>query len=827
MSFREGYAKKLGVATFMGSWNAATNTPSLQSGIGAKGEYYVVSVAGSTLLDGVSTWEYGDQVRFNGSTWERLDTADSESLIIDEHTAAFYESKEPTGHADITKSTLAFDEATRTLSISPSQTSFDIWVRGKKITISSTLTKQIPNTSGSYFFVIDSTGALDYRQTFDITILTELVYTAYVYWNADDGKATSFGEERHGISMDGTTHGYLHSTRGTQLVSGASIGYTVGDGSLSSHAQISISDCQLRDEDIRADVRHSATPSVKWEQILSPTAKIPVYYRNGSYWTKAVATDYPIKQGTSRAQYNKFTASWSAVDADADGNFLVSYIFGTTNINEPIISLLGQDQYTSVEDAKARAAWSKVSFGDLPAQEMKLLYILIYETSSAFSNTPKAAIKDVLDLRFGADREVSATSFNTAHSNLSGLGLDDHVQYLPVSGIRGMSGDLDMNSNDITEVNSLNGITSTEIGYLSGIQSSVQTQISSKEPSITAGTTEQYWRGDKSWQTLDKSAVGLGNVPNVDATARANHTGTQTASTISDFTLAVQAVTLDAAKIGSGTVSNTEFGYLDGVTSSIQTQLGGKEPSITAGTTAQYYRGDKTFQTLNAAAVTNTPAGTIAATTVQAAINELGTEKQPVGNYITDLTGDVTASGPGSAAATLSNSGVAAGTYDRVTVDAKGRVTAGAVTTLFYVTSSPFSTPSSTYTTVTGLTSASLAAGLYRFYFTGQASSASLNSGVGVRIATVSAPMTTVTVKWNISQGGDGTAHDFEYDQLSPLTNVTSASVSAAGTNFAVNGSGVFRVSAPGTVAIQFRSETNGTTSVLAADSVFVIESIV
>ena len=59
---------------------------------------------------------------------------------------------------------------------------------------------------------------------------------------------------------------------------------------------------------------------------------------------------------------------------------------------------------------------------------------------------------------------------------------------------------------------------------------------SGTEPAITPGTTAQYWRGDKTWQTLDKTAVGLSNVPNVDATARANHTGTQTASTISDFT---------------------------------------------------------------------------------------------------------------------------------------------------------------------------------------------------------------------------------------------------------------------------------------------------
>lgn len=34
------------------------------------------------------------------------------------------------------------------------------------------------------------------------------------------------------------------------------------------------------------------------------------------------------------------------------------------------------------------------------------------------------------------------------------------------------------------------------------------------EPTITAGTTAQYWRGDKSWQTLDKTAIGLNNVTN-------------------------------------------------------------------------------------------------------------------------------------------------------------------------------------------------------------------------------------------------------------------------------------------------------------------------
>ena len=40
---------------------------------------------------------------------------------------------------------------------------------------------------------------------------------------------------------------------------------------------------------------------------------------------------------------------------------------------------------------------------------------------------------------------------------------------------------------------------------------------------------------------------------------------------------------IDAAKIGDGSVSNTEFQRLDGVSSDIQTQLDGKQASLTFG----------------------------------------------------------------------------------------------------------------------------------------------------------------------------------------------------------------------------------------------------
>lgn len=42
---------------------------------------------------------------------------------------------------------------------------------------------------------------------------------------------------------------------------------------------------------------------------------------------------------------------------------------------------------------------------------------------------------------------------------------------------------------------------------LAGLVSDVGTALSGKEPIIAAGTSAQYWRGDKSWQTLDADVV--------------------------------------------------------------------------------------------------------------------------------------------------------------------------------------------------------------------------------------------------------------------------------------------------------------------------------
>ena len=88
------------------------------------------------------------------------------------------------------------------------------------------------------------------------------------------------------------------------------------------------------------------------------------------------------------------------------------------------------------------------------------------------------------------------------------------------------------------------------------ISNATQTALNAKENTITAGTISQYYRGDKTFQTLDKSAVGLSNVADVDTTNASNiASGTLSDSRLSSavtkqgntFNGASQLVQLDAS----------------------------------------------------------------------------------------------------------------------------------------------------------------------------------------------------------------------------------------------------------------------------------------
>lgn len=163
--------------------------------------------------------------------------------------------------------------------------------------------------------------------------------------------------------------------------------------------------------------------------------------------------------------------------------------------------------------------------------------------------------------------------------------------------------------------------TSAELGFVSGVTSAIQTQLSGKQPTVTGAITTVT----NSNLTVSRAVVSdssgkidispttsaeLAFVSGVTSAIQDQLNGKQAtvtggASSITSANLAVnRALTSDASgKVAVSATTDTELGFVSGVTSAIQTQLSGKEPSITSGTTSQYWRGDKSFQTINKADV--------------------------------------------------------------------------------------------------------------------------------------------------------------------------------------------------------------------------------
>lgn len=118
---------------YQGTWNAATNTPTLTSSVGTKGYYYVVSTAGSTNLNGITDWNIGDMAVFNGAVWEQIDNTDAVTSV-NGYTGAVVLSYTDVGAASAAqgaKADTALQTVTSTdgsVTIVPSSTSVDLSV---------------------------------------------------------------------------------------------------------------------------------------------------------------------------------------------------------------------------------------------------------------------------------------------------------------------------------------------------------------------------------------------------------------------------------------------------------------------------------------------------------------------------------------------------------------------------------------------------------------------------------------------------------------------------------------------------------------------------
>jgi len=135
------------------------------------------------------------------------------------------------------------------------------------------------------------------------------------------------------------------------------------------------------------------------------------------------------------------------------------------------------------------------------------------------------------------------------------------------------------------------------------------------------------------------------------------------------------------------------------------------------------------------------------------------------------------------------------------------------------------SVASVTPTTITELTSVSLATGFYELTAHLLWQSTSTLTGVGFRVQQVTAALGIIHLNWAIAQAANGTDRNFEYQQVLSADDIFAIAALTANANFTAKGFGIIEVTTAGTIAIQLRSE-GGTSVSIRPGSIMILKKV-
>jgi len=194
-------------------------------------------------------------------------------------------------------------------------------------------------------------------------------------------------------------------------------------------------------------------------------------------------------------------------DVSVDGTTLDNHVANTSNPHATTYTQVGADAAGSAAAAQAYAIQRANHTGTQLAS-----------TISDFASTVLATVLTGLSLATNA----AITASDTVLGALGKLQkqITDHLADTsnPHATTKTQVGLSNVDNTSDASKNVLSATKLTTARTINGISfdgtANITVADATKEPTITSGTTSQYWRGDKTFQTLDNSAVGLSNVTN-------------------------------------------------------------------------------------------------------------------------------------------------------------------------------------------------------------------------------------------------------------------------------------------------------------------------
>ena len=380
------------------------------------------------------------------------------------------------GFDNTTDSVLTFTPGSRTFTISPTTDSFRYVVRGQALEEYAAKNVVWPDIEGAHYFYFDGTQTLVTTMSpggLSDTMIRNYALIASLYWDQTAQAILYKGELRHPYPMDEDVRVYLHNVFGARWRNGLALtGITAdGSGNADSDAQLGVQDGEFFNDNMLIDVVNGSP------QTISPIGQIPVYYIAGPTNAPTLelkpADSLPlIYSGTAgyvgangRAPFNENTGAVWQLTQVSQSNFFLVHLFATPGIETSMIAVQGQAEYTSIGAARSGADTelnSLVVLG-LLAKDFIPVASVIYQTSTGYSNTPKARIRSTdsdatyvdwrSSLRFGGSSAIVEHDQLAARDNVA-----NHLQYLAIRDeVRPMQIDLDMGGNDVLNPGQVDG----------------------------------------------------------------------------------------------------------------------------------------------------------------------------------------------------------------------------------------------------------------------------------------------------------------------------------------------------------------------------------